>query len=80
MHAKRVTMPHIPTAALLPIAAAGRFDRVEEARAGIEELSKHHSELLEAGIDRRSPLDTASVDAGAVAESGIGLRLADQRR
>ncbi len=51
-HAKRITMPHIPTAALLPIAAAGRFDRVEEARAGIEDLSKHHPALLDAGMAR----------------------------
>jgi hypothetical protein len=52
MHAKRITMPHIPTAALLPIAAAGRFDRTADARAGIEELSKHHAELLETGTAR----------------------------
>ena len=52
MHAKRITMPHIPTAALLPIAAAGRFDRAADARGGLEELSRRHPDLLQNGHAR----------------------------
>jgi serine/threonine-protein kinase len=47
MHAKRITMPHIPTAALFAIAGAGQFGRAADARFGLSALQRSHAELLD---------------------------------
>ena len=67
MHATRITMPHIPTSVLFAIAAAGRFERIDDVRTGIEELSRRDAELLDTNRARaalgRWILDAALLDS-----------------
>jgi serine/threonine protein kinase len=53
-HAKRITLPQVPTAALFAIAAAGRFERPNEARLGVAAWAQTNGKPLDVESARQS--------------------------